>query len=312
MVRRKKNTHFVVTLLFTCLYIFILPHISFAKEIAFFFLPLPFIILSALAPYPSLGINIVFVICLYGWLGKEEAAGFLLGIVLFSWVAGFLMYYSFQVAKALWISIIVGILGTGIFLLISGEDYISKWQDNFDQAVAESISYYKKQGVEEEKLELISEGMKRIGRIFVLGFPAIFIISIIVFITSNYFLARYILGSLGYGNTPVLSNYWRLPDAFIWVFIVASFFIFLGKAFDIGAIFRAGLNFMILVVTTYLLQGLVLVNFFLNKWKWPLILRVFLYIILLFQPIFLMLIAMLGIFDVWFNFRRLEVKGVSP
>jgi hypothetical protein len=41
------------------------------------------------------------------------------------------------------------------------------------------------------------------------------------------------------------------------------------------------------------------------------VLQLVLYLVFLFQPVFLILIILWGIFEVWFDFRKLEVKEQS-
>ena len=73
-------------------------------------------------------------------------------------------------------------------------------------------------------------------------------------------------------------------------------------------LYRIGLNLMILMLAAYLVQGFILVNFFLKKWNWPVFLRVLLYLLLVLQPLFLIAIILWGIFEVWFNFRKVKAN----
>ena len=317
MVGKTKIAHYLAALILAFLFLFSLPHISFGKEIVFLLLPLPFIILSVLAPYPSLGINIFLGLVLSKSWGKYEALGFVLGVALFSWVVGWLMHYSFRASRVILIGIILAALGTGLFFLTAGGGYLSQMRENFDCSAIESMSYYKEHGMEEEKLVRVQETMDKLRRIIEISFPAIIIISAAALVNFNYFLARRLLIKLGYRTQPVPSlAQLKIPDKFIWVFIGAFCLIWAGQAarsmaspVASDAFSRIGLNFMILMLAAYLVQGLILVNFFLKKWNWPVFLRVFFYALLLLQPFFLGAVILWGISEVWFNFRRLEIKG---
>lgn len=309
MVRKTKIAYYLIALILACLFIFSLSYISFGKEIIFFFLPLPFIILAALAPYLSIALNILFGLGLYEFWGKTSTLGFILGVALFSWVIGYLMHFSCQVSKIILVGIVLASIGTGVFFLTAGENGLSQYRENFDKALADSVSHYRERGVEEEKLASIQETMMRIARIVISGFPAIVFISLAAMVSSNYFLASRVLAKAGYYTLPIssLSNL-KIPDPFIWVFIGAGFTIWAGRAFGLELVYKVGLNFMILMLAAYLGQGLILVNFFLKKWKWPVILRMFLYLLLIVQPVFLILIVLWGVFEVWFNFRKIQVQ----
>jgi len=244
------------------------------------------------------------------WWGKYDALGFVLGVALFAWAVGWLMHYSFRASRVVLTGIILGVLGTGLFFLTAGGNYLLKAQENFDSAVTDSISYYKEQGVDEEKLSVLRETMNQLSSVIRTGFPAIIVIAVTTFVNFNYFLARRLLSNLRYMPQSTLStSQWRTPDRFIWVFIVSGFAIWAGRAMALDFLYRVGLNFMILMLATYLVQGFILVNFFLKKWKWPVFSQIFLYMVLVFQPLFLIMIILWGIFEVWFNFRKLELKG---
>ena len=65
-----------------------------------------------------------------------------------------------------------------------------------------------------------------------------------------------------------------------------------------------GLNVLLLVSLVYLVQGLGVMVFYLNRASVPPILRSLAYIFLVIQPLFLLGVAAFGLFDLWFDFRR--------
>ncbi len=243
VVRKTKIVHYLIALILACLFIFSLSCISFGKEIIFFFLPLPFIILAALAPSLSMALNILLGLGLYELWWKTSTTGFVFATALFSWAIGCLMHFSCKGSKILLTGTALALLGTGIFFLTAGESGLSQYRENFDKALADSVSHYKERGVEEEKLASIQEALKQIGRITASGFPAIVFISFAAMVGANYFLASRVLAKSGYYKPlPIspLSN-WKIPDPFIWAFIGASFAIWAGRAFGLVPAYKIGL-----------------------------------------------------------------------
>jgi uncharacterized protein YybS (DUF2232 family) len=59
-----------------------------------------------------------------------------------------------------------------------------------------------------------------------------------------------------------------------------------------------------LVGFVYLLQGLGIMTFYLNRTSMPSIFRSLAYLFLLIQPLLLLGVAAFGLFDLWFDFRR--------
>ena len=95
---------------------------------------------------------------------------------------------------------------------------------------------------------------------------------------------------------------WKAPDFLVWV-VIGSGLVFL-LPFDFLII--PGLNAIMAVGVVYLFQGLAIVSFYFERWKLPRIFRAFLYAVIFIQQ-FLTLGAMLmGLFDMWVDFRRLS------
>jgi len=67
-----------------------------------------------------------------------------------------------------------------------------------------------------------------------------------------------------------------------------------------------GLNGILVFFTIYFFQGIAIVSFFFDKKRFPRLLRVFLYSLIVLQQVLLFLIVGLGFFDMWLNLRKLE------
>ena len=61
-----------------------------------------------------------------------------------------------------------------------------------------------------------------------------------------------------------------------------------------------------------ILLGLAIVAYFFHKNNVPRFLRSATYILIIFQQIFALLVAALGLFDLWGDFRRLKKKNLTP
>ena len=69
-----------------------------------------------------------------------------------------------------------------------------------------------------------------------------------------------------------------------------------------------GLNGLITLLTVYFFAGIAIVSYFFEKKRFPRILRFFLYSMIGLQQFILLMVIGLGFFDVWLNFRKLELK----
>jgi uncharacterized protein YybS (DUF2232 family) len=73
-----------------------------------------------------------------------------------------------------------------------------------------------------------------------------------------------------------------------------------------GSFFKmTGLNGMIIFTIIYFFQGIAIISFYFKKKKIPMAIRSLLYGTIIIQQIFILVIAGIGFFDVWANFRQL-------
>jgi uncharacterized protein YybS (DUF2232 family) len=136
--------------------------------------------------------------------------------------------------------------------------------------------------------------------------PALFVLSTAAGALLNYGVVRLVWGRLG--NRPPLPTitlaHWRAPEVCVWVLIASGISSFV----PLPAMQIVGLNGLLLVGLVYLVQGLGVMVFYLNRASVPPILRSLAYIFLLIQPLFLLGVTAFGLFDLWFDFRRIGNK----
>jgi len=76
----------------------------------------------------------------------------------------------------------------------------------------------------------------------------------------------------------------------------------------------AGLNLFVIMLVIYFAQGMSIVTHFLKARKVPVFLWIALFILIFAQPLFIGLVAGIGVFDIWVDFRKIrnplpEVEG---
>ncbi len=96
---------------------------------------------------------------------------------------------------------------------------------------------------------------------------------------------------------------WELPEPLVWAFIGSGVLFLTGVSW----LRVAGLNGLVVLLGLYFLQGLSIAAFLFRRFQLPRFLATLSVIVLVFQPFFTLLVAGLGLFDVWFAFRRLSL-----
>jgi hypothetical protein len=93
---------------------------------------------------------------------------------------------------------------------------------------------------------------------------------------------------------------WRSPEVMIGLFIIAG----LLTIVPMQGISTVGLNLLIVVGQVYFFQGIAIVSVFMAERGWPLLIRWPLYILIVIQIYMMVIVAGLGLFDAWFDFRK--------
>lgn len=100
---------------------------------------------------------------------------------------------------------------------------------------------------------------------------------------------------------------WKASELLVWVVIVTGFALLLPSQ----SVKMVALNLLIILGTIYLFQGLAIISFYFERWKLPKMLRAVFYGFLLLQQFASLGAVLLGLFDVWFDFRRLSKESPS-
>ncbi|HNY64505.1 MAG TPA: DUF2232 domain-containing protein [Deltaproteobacteria bacterium] len=94
---------------------------------------------------------------------------------------------------------------------------------------------------------------------------------------------------------------WRCPDWVVGLFILASVLSLL----QYGPANLFGLNLLIVVIQVYFFQGIAIVASVMIQYDWSRFIRYVIYILILTQIYIMIGVAGLGLFDTWFNFRKM-------
>jgi hypothetical protein len=98
---------------------------------------------------------------------------------------------------------------------------------------------------------------------------------------------------------------WRAPEPLVWVLIPAGAAMVLGSGFW----FWAGANTVLVLTVIYFFQGMAVLAYWLRVKKAPGLLRWVIYLMVALEMFMAVLVAAVGLFDMWFNFRRMDKQA---
>ncbi|MEJ2725560.1 MAG: DUF2232 domain-containing protein [Deltaproteobacteria bacterium] len=171
-----------------------------------------------------------------------------------------------------------------------------------------TVDVYEHMGGGQEKAVQLRHFAKTFMEIITRIYPSLVIVGTGFVVWLNVVLSRHVfrLGNLRYPQFAPTDGWWS-PEYMVWGVIAAGFSLFL----PVSGIRWAAINALIVLLSVYVFHGLSIVLFFLNKYRVPSWIRLGVYFLILFQQIFLLLLALAGLFDQWIDFRRIRHRKSS-
>ncbi len=169
---------------------------------------------------------------------------------------------------------------------------------------SQSLEAFKSMGEDKAEVEEMKKFAERAAEGFATAYPAFLLIGSLVGAAANYALIRIVWVRLygpGLFSDRVFSE-WLCPENLVWGFILSGAALFLGQ----GVISDAGLNVFLIMLCIYFAQGLSIVIHFLKVRNVPTFFWFVLFILIFVQPLLIGLVAGLGVFDIWADFRKLR------
>jgi uncharacterized protein YybS (DUF2232 family) len=224
---------------------------------------------------------------------------------------GLILSESYRRRLALGFTIFLGtcsilVITFPFFFLVnpSGETGVTEMNPEHPQDnKRDIIQAYKDLGLNEEQIFQLQTVMKDIiPKIY----PAILVVGSALNVCFIVLLSRPLLlfKGLPYPDFGPMDR-WQSPEPMVWGVIATGFALFLFT----GSIRWFSINCLIVMAVIYVLHGLSIVQFFLNRYRTPLWLRFGVYLLILIQPIFLGTLATAGLFDQWVDFRRINKEA---
>lgn len=179
-----------------------------------------------------------------------------------------------------------------------------------DQAFASMAETYKTSGnFPPEVMIDIERGFDQARQKLPQVFPALLIMSAIAISWLNMTLGNRLLRRHApeYTGWPPY-RFWRLPENLVWLVILAGIFTLL----PLSTISTVGLNGLLILGSIYFFQGLAVLFAMLERWDAPKPIRFFIYIFIFIQTYSIVLLAVLGIIDVWKDLGKIYQEEEAP
>ncbi|NNL43781.1 MAG: DUF2232 domain-containing protein [Desulfobacterales bacterium] len=168
-----------------------------------------------------------------------------------------------------------------------------------------TLKLYRDIGMAEENIQMISSSMESFQYVLIRIIPALATASTLFIIWTSLMLAKPLLKTknLYYHDFGQL-NLWKTPEYIVWIAIACGILLLIPDR----AVRLMGINGILILMTIYFFQGMAIVSFHFEQKQFPRLLRFFLYSLIAIWQVILLLVVILGFFDIWFNFRKLKIQ----
>jgi len=200
------------------------------------------------------------------------------------------------------------VLISGVLAISEGSHPYTMLLLSINQGLDDALKLYQaNEKIPADSLYVLTQTFSQIKERLTQLMPGILVDSALLTVWLAMVLGNRLLHkNSGHGPWPEY-RYWQLPDKLIWVVIGAALL-----ALVPAPIIRTiGFNLLLIASFIYCFQGLAIVLFFLDKWQAPLFIRSFTYVIIVFQSLGTLFLSVIGVADVWFDFRGLNKSGDS-
>lgn len=180
--------------------------------------------------------------------------------------------------------------------------------EEIDKIITQSLNFYSNMGLSPEQLATLKDSLTQTISIVKIAFPGMIILASIFDTILNYWVARLILKRFGYklANFSPFPN-WRASKSFFWSYLLGMVLIILGTTYKIPLLNKIGINIQVLFAVVFLIYGLSLTGFILDRFKIKNFMKWIIYILVCFQPFLSQIVVWAAMLDIWIDFRKLLV-----
>jgi len=205
--------------------------------------------------------------------------------------------------------VIICALLAGAYFLIKGQDPWALLYSGMDKSVTQAVDIYRRMGISQADIDNMLPTMRLVTRVVRDYLPAIVVCGAAMTSFVNAILtARYArrVGVSGWPSKP--PSAWTVPDHVVWG-VVASGFLMLP---DITELRLVSGNFLAVFAVVYFFQGMAVIETLFDRLKLGRVFRVVSYVVALTQPYIVAMLAVLGLADMWADFRKIRPAGQKP
>lgn len=196
-------------------------------------------------------------------------------------------------------------LFTGVYALYFHVSVYSDTVQAFQTSINEMIQHYHVSSADSpETEEIVITTLQQVRQLIPQILPSMILVPVLGSLWLSMIIGNLLLEkNCSKQLWPSLAT-WRIPDQCIWIGIISGLMLVIPLSVHLQLL---ALNTLIVSCLFYAFQGYSICTFFMKKWNVSIFVKIVFYAVLLFQSFALVLLSVLGIADIWADFRKLTL-----
>ena len=179
-------------------------------------------------------------------------------------------------------------------------------RESFD----ESFAIYESMGIEQSRINEAKNQVEPVLQTLALLMPTLIMLTALINSLAVWFTAHWIFPKLQM-KIPTMPPFaeWKFPSVFFYTAIIGGLGMYWGFTRGWAEIYETSLNLLIISAIVGLVQGFSLLSAIFDRYKISKFIRRVLYVLFLLNMFFLQLVAITGLVDMLFDYRKRLFKG---
>ena len=197
------------------------------------------------------------------------------------------------------------VVSLGFLIAIMDVNIIETQVEMVRESFNESFALYEDMGVDKNQIAEAKGQVEPALRMLVFLMPTIIMLTALINAVAAYLTAQWIFPKLQM-KIPKLPPFaqWKLPSLFFYTAIIGGLGLYWGFTRGWTEIYEISLNLLIVSGIIGVVQGFALLSFIFDRYKISKFMRRFLYVILVLNMFLLQIVAITGLLDMLFDYRK--------
>ncbi len=197
------------------------------------------------------------------------------------------------------------VLSLWLLLVIMDVNFIETQVEMVRESFNESFAMYEGMGVDKARINEAKSQVEPALQTLTFLMPTLLMLSALINSVAVWFTSKWIFPKLQM-KLPTMPPFaeWKFPALFFYTGIIGGLGIYWGLTRGWTEIYEISLNLTIVSMIIGLVQGLALLSFIFDRYKISKIMRRIFYVILVLNMFLLQLVAITGLVDMLFDYRK--------